>query len=579
MKIIAFSVENFRSITEARKINLSSNTVIIGPNNEGKSNILRALDLAMSAIARTNKAGRLLNSSTTNTFRRTSVAGSELSDYEWTRDFPIVLQKKSGSKKTIIMLEFELNDDEKRDFKTQVGHVINGLLPLYISFSKNGEFSTKIKKQGPGSSAINSKNFEIMRFLARRINFQYIPSVRTAEQASDIVSKIISVEMRALENSDDYKDAVSKIKELQKPILDRFSIETTKTLKKFVKNIRSVKFTANDERRYFALRQSVEITVDDGNLTGLDAKGDGIQSLVALGLRRHAVEDTRAKTSYIFAIEEPEAHLHPDAIHELKIVLNDISKGDQVIITTHSGLLANREFIGSNIVVSKSRASTAQSLADIRKALGIRSYDNLVNAEVVLLVEGEDDKLSLTSILGQRSKLIYDAIRNGRLNIQSTSGAGSLSAQINLYKGMICKIHCFVDGDKAGEMALKKAKDSNLITEADYNLAKLTGRAESELEDLFNIYSYNEKIIEKFNVDLNIIRARNRAAKWSARIEDVFLQAGKQFDDEIKSSVKMAVAHAIAEKPDVAISDIALPIFKSLVSAIEHKLAEEYSLT
>ncbi|WP_081500476.1 ATP-dependent nuclease [Komagataeibacter europaeus] len=110
-------------------------------------------------------------------------------------------------------------------------------------------------------------------------------------------------------------------------------------LKKFLPGIKSVTFSVSDERRYSALRQAIEIEVNDGVVTNLEAKGDGVQSLVALGLRRHLLEENREKLTYIFAVEEPEAHLHADAIHELKKVLNELSDVDQLVITTHSGIL------------------------------------------------------------------------------------------------------------------------------------------------------------------------------------------------------------------------------------------------
>lgn len=50
MKLVEFSVTNFRSITKAHKINLQDMTVLVGKNNEGKSNLLTALNIAMRAI-------------------------------------------------------------------------------------------------------------------------------------------------------------------------------------------------------------------------------------------------------------------------------------------------------------------------------------------------------------------------------------------------------------------------------------------------------------------------------------------------------------------------------------------------
>ena len=50
MRLSSFSIVNYRSITNARKIQTGNMTVLVGKNNEGKSNILRALTLAMDIM-------------------------------------------------------------------------------------------------------------------------------------------------------------------------------------------------------------------------------------------------------------------------------------------------------------------------------------------------------------------------------------------------------------------------------------------------------------------------------------------------------------------------------------------------
>lgn len=50
MQLVAFSVTNYRSITKASKLPFRQKTVLIGPNNEGKSNILRALVTALEFL-------------------------------------------------------------------------------------------------------------------------------------------------------------------------------------------------------------------------------------------------------------------------------------------------------------------------------------------------------------------------------------------------------------------------------------------------------------------------------------------------------------------------------------------------
>ena len=50
MKVVSFTVKNYRSIVEAHKIVLNDYNVLLGKNNEGKSNILRALSVCMNCI-------------------------------------------------------------------------------------------------------------------------------------------------------------------------------------------------------------------------------------------------------------------------------------------------------------------------------------------------------------------------------------------------------------------------------------------------------------------------------------------------------------------------------------------------
>jgi hypothetical protein len=490
----------------------------------------------------------------------------------WERDFPVALQKKPNGRSTKIILDFLLDEKEIGEFKAEIKSTLNGSLPVCVTFEKDS-VEIHIIKQGKGSASLNAKSDRIANFLANRIQFQYLPAVRTAKFASSIVEDIVASELLALERNPAFREAVEAIRELQKPVLEGFSTRVTDTLKAFLPSIKSVQFSVNDERRFNALRHNIDISVDDGNVTSLDSKGDGIQSIVALGLRRHALEETRNKSSYIFAIEEPEAHLHPDAIHELRSVISDLGNIDQIILTTHSPLLVNRSKIQSNIVVSSSKAEPAKRLADIRTALGVRSYDNLVNAEVVLLVEGDDDKLAMRAILSHRSTELAAAIVDGRLNIEPLDGAGSLGAKAGLFKGILCTIHCFVDNDQAGRTAIDKAKLANIIDDGDYGLTIVAGRSEAEFEDMLDPAIYLEAVRSRFGVDLSVTRPRNRTAKWSARMSDAFNQAGVPFDDLVKMRLKMIVAQAVADNPATAIVSHFEGIISTLVTRLETKLS------
>ena len=58
MKLVSFSVTNYRSITKAHKIAIGQYTVLLGKNNEGKSNISNALNCAMNILRAHSKTVR-----------------------------------------------------------------------------------------------------------------------------------------------------------------------------------------------------------------------------------------------------------------------------------------------------------------------------------------------------------------------------------------------------------------------------------------------------------------------------------------------------------------------------------------
>lgn len=162
MKLVSFSVENYRSITTARKIPLSDYSLLVGANNEGKSNILHALTLGMDALVewhrqvRRTSDGRVIRS-----FAGVPAGRYRRMGYDWNTDYPISKQRKASSKSTTnITLEFELNETETQEFKDDIKSNLNGTLPLMISFGQR-DFDVLIKKPGRGQAPLTKKVLEL----------------------------------------------------------------------------------------------------------------------------------------------------------------------------------------------------------------------------------------------------------------------------------------------------------------------------------------------------------------------------------------------------------------------------------
>ncbi len=104
MRLRSFTVTKYRSIIAAKRIPVGKKTVLVGPNNEGKSNILRALIAAMSLLTREGL------SPGPDRRRRSFMYGRRA--YNWETDFPISLRKKQPNGQTVVILEFDLTDEE-----------------------------------------------------------------------------------------------------------------------------------------------------------------------------------------------------------------------------------------------------------------------------------------------------------------------------------------------------------------------------------------------------------------------------------------------------------------------------------
>lgn len=186
MKLIAFSVTNFRSITTAYKIPIRDISILIGKNNEGKSNLLKALNIVMTTLRSYSEIDGRNRQRNYSSFR-----SNESNYYIWERDFPISLQNRKSNTESVFRIEFELTEDEILEFKSEIKSNLNGTLPIEIKIGKSFEPEISVIKKGRGSKTLNSKSKNIAKYIAKRIYFNYIPAIRTDQQAMQVVEDVM----------------------------------------------------------------------------------------------------------------------------------------------------------------------------------------------------------------------------------------------------------------------------------------------------------------------------------------------------------------------------------------------------
>ena len=565
MKLVSFSITNYRSITTAHKINLDKYTVLVGKNNEGKSNILRALDLAMNI---------LINHSTTRGRLFTVTRYTNLmSSYNWENDFPMPIQNRKNNLQSVFRLEFNLNENELVEFQNEIGSKLNGNIAIEIKIDKNNIHEVRVPKQGKNAMALTAKSDKVADFISQRISINYIPAVRTESNAINEIRKTIAEELETIEFYPEYIEAVDTINTLQQEVLDKIAHNIKKPLQLFIPTIKGVDIKIMEEYRKRSLRYDVDVVVDDGNATSIEYKGDGVKSLASIAMLK---DKTYYKSLPIIAIEEPESHLHPAAINQLYNVIQSLTEFNQVIVTTHNPLFVDRIKANSNIIIENGKAKPAKDIKQIRDVLGVKVSDNLINAKYVLVVEGEDDKISLLKILPLLSDKLRYLINSNNFCIEEIGGAGNLSYKLSNLKNSICLYHVLLDKDKAGRTAYEKAEKDGLIDIKNTTFTSCRGMDESEFEDCLNVDIYSESIKSQFGVELKTCKYFRGSKKWSDRVKDCFVSYGKLWSDSLEKKIKVVVANSVYSSNNIACMFIEQKkdFLNGLVSSLESLITE-----
>lgn len=534
MKLVEFSVTNYRSITTAHKIMLHNLTVLVGKNNEGKSNLLRALNVAMSAVAAHSD------------FRDNGRLISRRIQYKWESDFPVQYQNRHRGLESIFRLNFRLEDSELSDFHSQTGIGGNENIPIVVKIGKDNIPKIEVPKRG--SAAYKKKSREVTQFVSNRIYINYIQAVRTDDMAIRALQETIWSELKPLYNDPEYKQAIEKMEQLQQNALDSISNRLLEPLKVFLPNLQNVAIKQHFENSVLSYSShGFDVIVDDGTATSISNKGDGIKNLITLAILKNRKNLGGVS---VIAIEEPESHLHSGAIHSLVDVIHRMSENSQVIITTHNPLFVQQNRISSNIIVDSGTARCAKSISEIRNILGVLPSDNLLHAQNVLLVEGESDKISLLKLLPKYSEKIAQALQQNQIVIKPLCGAGNLSHDAADLKNCMCRFVVLLDNDNAGQAAGQKAISDGVVKENEIKFTICNGSPEAEFEDCLNPEIYATQIRSEFGIDITVSEFHSNE-KWSNRLRQVFLSQGSRWTENIEKGIKLLVANCIPESTDI----------------------------
>ena len=321
MLLKEFTVKNFRNIIKTSKLLLQNYTLLIGGNNQGKTNYLKAINTAFNIIK--NQGNISYNS-----------------DISFDDDYPISKKDDSTLEPMVFELSFLLSKEEIDELKQKTGIDNNQNLSLKIEleFSKEHAFGRKIvpdvnivikNKRKSNQFFYNLWIDEILKFINNHFGFVYIPAIRDEDISLSIINDLVAIKIRELNNDNDYQEKLNYVYEKERTAISTIKDDLLKDLKEYLPEIKDIDIDTQRTRR--TIRNAIDFIIDDGNKTSISNKGDGVISLIYLALIQG-----KSKNSTMFAIEEPESHLHADAIHKISSKLIQASETKQIIISSHN---------------------------------------------------------------------------------------------------------------------------------------------------------------------------------------------------------------------------------------------------
>jgi len=614
MKISKIIIENFKSIKkiefDIKKYGGSYTTMFLGINESGKSNILEAMsffevpeekyDYGIIHNQKDEDDNPVdlwfyLNFENKNTYLkeiRDTINNGEVLNFEIQNIIKNVYLEKTETTFSE-SIEFEIKNLTKNLFikKITKNETVNGQVKTINSFElskKNDEEKTYeelteelFKKYFEDKIISLIKKYEPSVSFWKPSDKYLISEVDLNAFKDDVDSNIPLKNIFALagftENKK-IKDEIEKISnpQLRRKLMGNLSKKTTDYVKKIWKHKINIDIEITDSNRCIV---SIK---DDGkkneyNYYQMNVRSEGFKQFISLILSLSIETSELKKINQLILIDEPEAHLHPSGIRDLRDELLRIGEKNYLFVSTHSPFLVDRKNKERNIIIKKPITSALtekkeiKSEEDIRddevldEAFGINVYKDLLNPHRIL-VEGASDKIILQKAF---------KIKNYKYGITNGTGSNIVQTASKLNHDDI-KVLVIVDDDEDGKgYKTKILKIGGVYNNTNvFTIRDLVGSIidKGTIEDVLGKDFIESKFKEFYKSEFKESNCDFSLLESSPFLEQikVFLQQQSKFKNEVLDKFKKKISDDF--NPTKTTFDTKFPLLKSLINEIQKKL-------
>lgn len=336
MLLREIKIQNFRSLKDV-SILLNKETVLIGENNSGKTSVLDAIRFALS---------------------KTSSYRNSFDEYDYYMDKKVLSPQESEGISIILRFE-ESNENEWPDEVIhQMGEVLqvidndsrySVIIRVSSVFNKvTGDYEYKTVFLNFKNEELKTNQNKVNAFF-KYVQVFYLQALRDIKDTFSSKSALWGRFLKKVSIPESELIVIqNKIEELNNSIIssDKDLSELVTSLKRIqqIMNFNgtdTVSINAMPLKSWDLLSKAQIVMNNDANSLALplDRHGQGTQSVTTILLFRAYIEllvniSQNRGTTAILTLEEPEAHLHPQAIRTLAKSLSEIDC--QKIFTTHS---------------------------------------------------------------------------------------------------------------------------------------------------------------------------------------------------------------------------------------------------